>query len=76
MKYYVGDIVKMRKVHPCGGMDWEVLRVGMDFRIKCQKCKRVVMLSRPEFEKAVKSVIKSVLPQTLISENYPQKPLE
>ena len=76
MKYYIGDIVKMRKVHPCGGTDWEILRVGMDFRIKCLKCNRVVMLSRPQFEKAVKSVVKSALPSTLVSENSPQKPLE
>jgi hypothetical protein len=76
MKFFVGDIVKMRKVHPCGGTDWEVLRVGMDFRIKCLKCQRVVMLGRPQFEKAVKTVIKSALPSTLISENSLRKPLE
>ncbi len=76
MKFYIGDIVKMRKVHPCGGTDWEVLRVGMDFRIKCLKCNRVVMLSRPQFEKAVKTVVKSAVPAILISENSPLKPLE
>lgn len=71
MKFFVGDIVRMRKAHPCGGTDWEVLRVGMDFRIKCSKCGRVVMLGRPEFEKAVKTVIKSVLPPTLTAEDSP-----
>ena len=65
MKFFVGDIVKMRKVHPCGGTNWEIMRVGMDFRIKCITCGRVVMLERPKFEKAVKSVVKSVLPDTL-----------
>lgn len=59
MKFFVGDIVKMRKTHPCGGTDWEILRVGMDFRIKCVTCGRVVMLPRPKFEKAVKTVLKS-----------------
>lgn len=59
MKYLVGDIVKMRKIHPCGGTDWEVMRVGMDFRIKCLTCGRVVMLPRVQFEKAVKTVVKS-----------------
>ncbi|MGE5581596.1 MAG: DUF951 domain-containing protein [Bacillota bacterium] len=68
MKFFVGDVVKMRKVHPCGGADWEVLRVGMDFRLRCLKCNRVVMLPRPQFEKAVKSIVKSSLPPTLISE--------
>jgi hypothetical protein len=65
MRYFVGDIVKMRKVHPCGGTDWEVLRVGMDFRIRCLKCDRVVMLPRPKFERAVKVVVKSAQPQAL-----------
>ncbi|TCL71626.1 hypothetical protein EDC14_100789 [Hydrogenispora ethanolica] len=64
MKFYIGDIVRLRKVHPCGGTDWEVMRVGMDFRIKCVKCGRVVMLSRPQFEKSVKTVVKSVFPES------------
>jgi hypothetical protein len=68
MKFFVGDIVKMRKTHPCGGTDWEVLRVGMDFRIKCITCGRVVMLTRPKFEKAVKIIVKSILPSALTSE--------
>lgn len=59
MKFFIGDIVQMRKVHPCGGSEWEVMRVGMDFRIKCLKCGRIVMLPRPKFEKGVKSVVKS-----------------
>jgi hypothetical protein len=61
MKFSVGDIVKLRKVHPCGGSDWEVMRVGMDFRVKCITCGRVVMLARPDFEKSVKAVVKSVI---------------
>jgi hypothetical protein len=68
MKFFIGDIVKMRKTHPCGGTDWEVLRVGMDFRIKCITCGRVVLLPRPKFEKAVKSIVKSILPSALTSE--------
>lgn len=59
MKFYVGDVVKMRKVHPCGSDQWEVLRAGMDFRIKCTGCGRVLMLPRPQFEKAVRRVVKS-----------------
>lgn len=59
MKLNVGDVVRMRKAHPCGGTDWEVLRVGMDFRIKCRKCGRVVMLPRVQFEKGVKAVLSS-----------------
>ncbi|WP_092472316.1 DUF951 domain-containing protein [Desulfotruncus arcticus] len=57
VKYNVGDIVKMRKSHPCGGDEWEVMRTGIDFRIKCTTCGRVVMVPRPKFEKSVKKII-------------------
>ncbi len=56
-RYNIGDIVKMKKLHPCGSDKWEVTRTGMDFRIKCLGCNRHVMLSRPDFEKAVKAVV-------------------
>lgn len=62
-KFYVGDIVQMRKQHPCGSFEWEVLRVGADFRIKCTGCGRQVMLPRPKFEKGVKKIIKSNAPE-------------
>jgi len=62
-KFYVGDIVHMRKQHPCGSFEWEVLRVGADFRIKCMGCGRQVMLPRPKFEKSVKKIIKSNAPE-------------
>ena len=51
MKLYVGDIVQTRKAHPCGGNQWEIMRVGMDFRLKCQGCEHQVMLSRKLVEK-------------------------
>jgi hypothetical protein len=56
----VGDIVKMKKTHPCGSDQWEVTRTGMDFRIKCLGCDRQIMLPRPKFEKSVKKVIKAM----------------
>jgi len=56
--YAVGDIVLMKKPHPCGGGEWEVLRIGMDFRIRCLKCAHLVMLPRSKFEKRVKKIIK------------------
>lgn len=59
MKFSVGDIVQMKKNHPCGGNQWEVLRVGIDFRIKCIKCGHMVMLTRTKFEKGVKKIISS-----------------
>ncbi len=59
VKYNVGDVVRMKKVHPCGGEQWEIMRTGVDFRIRCLKCGRVVMLPRPKFEKSVRSIISS-----------------
>ena len=53
-EYSVGDRVKFKKTHPCGGDTWEILRVGMDFKAKCETCGRIIMLSRKEFEKSVK----------------------
>ena len=58
-KYHIGDVVMMKKQHPCGGYEWEVMRVGADFRIKCLTCGRVVLLPRPKFESGVKKVISS-----------------
>lgn len=57
--YNLGDVVKMKKQHPCGSNQWEITRTGMDFRIKCLGCGRQVMLPRPKFEKSVKAIIKS-----------------
>lgn len=60
-EYNLGDIVETKKQHPCGSNQWEVTRVGADFKIKCLKCGRIVMLPRPKFEKSVKKVIKSAV---------------
>ena len=59
MDFNVNDIVRMKKTHPCGSYEWEILRVGMDFRIKCCGCGHMVMLPRAKFEKSVKSIIKT-----------------
>jgi hypothetical protein len=53
-KFEVGDIVEMRKIHPCGSWEWEVLRTGVDFRLRCRKCGRVVLIPRPKFLKGVR----------------------
>lgn len=65
MHFNLGDIVRMKKPHPCGCYEWEILRVGMDFRIRCLKCGRQVMISRTKFEKRVKTVVKSPLSEDL-----------
>lgn len=58
-KYYVGDVVRMKKSHPCGSYEWEITRTGMDFGLRCRGCGRFVMIPRPKFEKAVKGVLES-----------------
>ncbi|HZK24511.1 MAG TPA: DUF951 domain-containing protein [Oscillospiraceae bacterium] len=52
--FTVGEKVRMKKVHPCGGDIWTIVRVGMDFRIKCINCGRSIMLPRSKFEKNVR----------------------
>ncbi len=54
MEYNVGDVVKMKKQHPCGSFTWEILRVGADFRLKCTGCGHQVMMPRQKFNKCVK----------------------
>lgn len=56
-KFRLGDVVRLRKTHPCGEDRWEVLRTGMDFRIKCIGCGRMVMLPRRKFERSVKEIL-------------------
>jgi len=59
LKLYIGDIVEMKKEHPCGSKQWEITRVGADIRIKCLGCQHQVMIPRVKFEKSVKKIIKS-----------------
>jgi hypothetical protein len=57
-KLYVGDVVLMRKPHPCGGMEWQVTRVGADIGIECLTCKRRVMVPRRQFARQVKKFVR------------------
>lgn len=47
----VGDVIKFKKPHPCGGYDWEVKRIGVDFKLECTTCKRLIMISRLDVKK-------------------------
>ena len=57
VKFNVGDVVKMRKAHPCGSALWQITRIGMDFGMKCRGCGHFVMLPRVKFERMVKEVV-------------------
>ena len=54
MDIRVGDRLKMKKAHPCGSFEWEVLRIGADFRLRCLGCGRVVEGPRSRFEKNIR----------------------
>lgn len=56
MDIQVGDILTMKKQHPCGESRWQVLRIGMDFKLRCVGCGHEVMGPRNKFEKNVKAV--------------------
>lgn len=57
MDYQLGMVVSMKKGHPCGANEWEIIRVGADFKVKCKGCDHIVMMPRKNFEKTVKKVI-------------------
>lgn len=55
----LNDIIKLKKKHPCGSFEWQVLRVGADFRLKCIGCGHQIMIARTIVEKNIKNVRKS-----------------
>lgn len=57
--FQLGDVVQMKKPHPCGANEMEIIRMGMDIRIKCVKCKHSILLPRAKFEKSMKKVLRS-----------------
>ena len=57
MQFSIGDIVKMKKQHPCGCDVFKISRVGIDFKLICDKCGREVMMPRKTAEKAIKKII-------------------
>jgi len=59
MNYEVSDIVKLKKSHPCGSSEWEIMRVGADFRLKCEGCGHQIMIARILVEKNTKELKKA-----------------
>lgn len=59
MDIQLNDIVKLKKVHPCGSSEWQVLRTGADFRLKCMGCGHQIMIARRQLEKSVKEIKKA-----------------
>jgi hypothetical protein len=57
MEVHLGDVVRLKKKHPCGSDEWEVVRLGADIGIRCLGCQRRLLLSRRTFEKRVKAFL-------------------
>jgi hypothetical protein len=57
--FQLGDVVQMKKAHPCGSNEMEVIRMGMDIRIRCVGCKHSVLVPRAKFESKLKKVLRS-----------------
>lgn len=55
--FNLGDIVEMKKQHPCGSNKFEIIRVGADIKIKCTQCGRIVMIPRSKFQKEAKKIV-------------------
>ena len=58
MDIHVGDVLELKKEHPCGSRRWQVLRVGMDFRLRCMGCGHELMIPRSKAEKSVRKVVR------------------
>jgi hypothetical protein len=58
LRVVLGDIVRMRKTHPCGSDQWEVVRLGADIGIRCLKCGRRVLMPRVKFERRIRTFLK------------------
>ena len=63
MDIHVGDVLELKKEHPCGSRRWLVLRVGMDFKLRCEGCGHELMLPRSKAEKSIKRVLRTEEPQ-------------
>jgi hypothetical protein len=57
MDLKVGDIVRLRKPHPCGGFEWEIVRIGADIGLRCLTCRHRVLVPRSRIEKRIKKVL-------------------
>ena len=58
-KYALGEMVRLKKRHPCGGTDWEIVRLGADIGLKCRTCRRRVLMPRSTLDKRMRSVVSS-----------------
>ena len=58
MDIRIGDGLRLKKEHPCGSKEWDMLRIGADFKLRCKGCGREVMVSREKIEKRVRRILR------------------
>ena len=61
--YEIGDVVRMKKKHPCGSDLWKITRTGMDFGMKCEGCGHTVMIPRAKFERMARAIVQKANPE-------------
>lgn len=73
--FAVGDVVRLKKSHPCGGFDWSVVRLGADIGIKCQTCGRRVLLPRRDLERRLRLFVSRAPEVSLVADDVdPERP--
>jgi len=62
VQIYLGDIVRLRKKHPCGSDEWQIVRLGVDIGLVCKGCRRRILIPRSTFNKRLKTIVTSTNP--------------
>ncbi|MCL6592450.1 MAG: DUF951 domain-containing protein [Alicyclobacillus sp.] len=57
VEYHLGDVVQLKKPHACGENAWQIIRMGMDIRVKCRRCGHSVLIPRVRFERVLRAVL-------------------
>lgn len=76
MEVHLGDVLRLRKPHPCGGSDWDVVRLGADLGLRCRRCQRRVLMPRADVERQVKEWIRSAVPSHGKIDSLPSQRLQ
>ena len=74
VEFRVGDVLRLRRPHPCGGSDWTVVRIGADIGLRCTTCAHRVMLPRTDVERRLQSFVSRAAHPDPFKEPDPQKP--
>ena len=72
IQFYVGDVIRLKKPHACGGYDWTVTRLGLDIGLRCTTCSRRIMLARLETERRFTNFIERGDPATALEPDAPE----